>query len=119
MHNIIIGKRRAVAQTKIALVAAALAGRFGVSEDKVTALRVQEKDPVVKTLKEQEAIADLLEDVAQKLGILPAAPADTGEGFADPIPSDEPAAPADTGEGLPEPVIMDVDTKSAGKKKRQ
>ncbi len=118
MHNIIIGKRRAVAQTRIALVAAALAGRFGVSEDKVTALRVQEKDPVVKTLKEQEAIADLLEEVAQKLGILPAAPADTGEGFADPVPSGE-VVPADTGEGLPEPVIMDVDTKSAGKKKRQ
>lgn len=116
MHNLIIGKRRAIAHLRISLVAAALAGRFGVSEEKVTALRVQEKDPVVKALKEQESIADLLEEVAQKLGI-PATPADTGEGFADPVPSDE-VVPADTGEGLPEPVVVDTDAKSARKKRQ-
>jgi len=122
MHNLIIGKRRAVAQLRISLIAAAFAGRFGVSEERVSALKVQEKDPIVKALKEQEAIADLLEEVAQKIGI----PVQEAQSIsvdivasADSFPSEDLTTPADTGEGLPEPVIGDTDTKSAGKKKRQ
>jgi hypothetical protein len=100
MHNIILGKRNATAQARILSTSAVLASHFGVDPVVVTSLTVQEKDPLVKAMKEREAVADLLDGIALNLALIE--------------PTAELIVTAETGEGLPEPVV--TDKKAKGKK---
>lgn len=99
MHNIILGKRNAMAQSRILSTATVLAEHFKVDPARVTALKVQEKDQLVKALKEREGVADLLDGIALSLGLI--APTVTPE--ADVVEPE--AVTGETGEGLPEPVV--------------
>ncbi len=111
MHNIILGKRNATAQARILSVATVLAAHFNVGPEKVGALTVQEKDPLVKAMKEREAVADLLDGIALNLGLI--APSVTGDAELTSVDSVT-GETGETGEGLPEPVL--AATKIKGKK---
>lgn len=103
MHNLILGKRKSAAQTLIMAQALLLAAHFKIDEAQVSALKVQEKDPVVKAMKEQEAVAILLETISIKLGlsapVVEVVPAiEEADGSLTPVT-------VETGEGLPAPVV--------------
>ena len=104
MHSLILGERNANAQQRILVDAGLLAAHFKIDPTLATALKVQEKDPVIRAMKEREAIANLLDGIAVELGLLKPTPAETGEEVP---PQGEPAVTAETGEGLPEPVLED------------
>lgn len=101
MHNIILGKRNATAQARIISTAVVLSAHFNVDPEKVSALTVQEKDPLVKAMKEREAVADLMDGIALNLGLI--SPTVIGE--VDLVHAD--SVTGETGEGLPDPVIVD------------
>lgn len=69
MHKLILGKRNHSAHTRILKAAHALSEQFEIPADAVAALKVQEKDTEVRAMKEREAVANLLEAVAESLGI--------------------------------------------------
>ena len=94
MHTLILGKRNSIAQSRILNSSALLAQHFGIDAVLVSALTVQEKDAVVKAMKEREAVANLLDAIAINVGVL-IKPADV----------ELESVSAVTAEDLPEPVI--------------
>ena len=95
MHNLILGKRNAGAMERILTTSKLLAEHFKIDPALASALKVQEKDPIVRAMKEREAVADLLDSIGLELGLIKG---EVAEG------SDVPEG-AEVGEGLPEPVI--------------
>lgn len=65
MQKAALAARDQVAQERIVKAAQALAEKFGLSEHLMSGLRIQERDRLVKAMKEREAVADLLEALAQ------------------------------------------------------
>lgn len=94
MHNMILGKRNAGAQARILESSGLIAAHFKIDAALVAGLKVQEKDPIVKAMKEREGVADLLNAIALTLGLAASAPA-----------TEEVSVTAETGEGLPAPVV--------------
>lgn len=112
MHNMILGKRKSAAQTLIMANALLLAAHFKIDDAQVSALKVQEKDPIVKALKEQEAVALLLETITIKLGLAAPAPVEEvipavedADGGLTPVDAEGAGVTTETGEGLPAPVV--------------
>ena len=93
MHTLILGKRNSIAQSRILNSSALLAQHFGIDAALVSALTVQEKDAVVKAMKEREAVANLLEAIAMNIGVLKPANVELE------------SVSAVTADDLPEPVI--------------
>ena len=113
MHNLILGKRNSGAQARILSTSALLAAHFDIDPVLVSSLKVQEKDAIVRAMKEREAVSDLLDAVAIKLNLIQPAP--------DPVPSAEnetfagvvtdETGDGETGDGLPEPVFEEKKSK--------
>ncbi len=99
MHNLILGKRNAGAQQRILSASALLAEHFEIDPALVTSLKVQEKDPLVRAMKEREAVAALLDEISLKLGLQKPAKEVQAEDAT------QPAVTPETGEGLPAPVL--------------
>lgn len=79
MHNIILGKRNTAAQQAIMQYAEALAVHFDIAPVFVSALKVQEKDVAVRAMKQREAVAALLGQISQTLGLIPGTVEETVE----------------------------------------
>lgn len=108
MHNLILGKRNAGAMGRILTTSKLLAEYFKMDPALASALKVQEKDPIVRAMKEREAVADLLEAIGSNtLGRMDEV--DVSDG-----------AYASRGEGLPEPVVegAPADVKKSKKSKQ-
>lgn len=117
MHNLILGKRNAGAMQRILTTSKLLAEHFEIDPALASALKVQEKDPIVRAMKEREGVADLLDAIASEIGlikpdsnetsvevpasVLPLTTTVVDEGVVE-------ATEGDTGEGLPEPVIEEA-----------
>lgn len=117
MHNLILGKRNAGAMQRILTTSKLLAEYFEIDPALASALKVQEKDPIVRAMKEREGVADLLDAIASEIGlikpdsnetsvevpasVLPVTTTVVDEAFLD-------AGEGDTGEGLPEPVVEEA-----------
>lgn len=69
MHTLILSKRNSIAQNRIKADASLLADHFQVDPALVSALAVQEKDVLVKAMKEREAVANLLSAIAVTVGV--------------------------------------------------
>lgn len=65
MHPTILAKRSGLAQQRMLAAAEKLASEFGLDANMITALRVQSGDPDVRRMLEREAVADVLEALAQ------------------------------------------------------
>jgi hypothetical protein len=65
MHPSALGKRNLEAQNRILAAAETLAAAFEIDPALVSGMRVQEKDPAVRAMKEREAVADLLEALVE------------------------------------------------------
>lgn len=125
MHNAILGKRNLSAQQRILATSKILAAHFMIDPALVSQLKVQEKDPMVRAMKEREAAADLLEAIQMSLGLSASDPdqavsevtveAVAGESEVEPVES----VTGETGDGLPDPVVEDepavVPEKKSGK----
>jgi hypothetical protein len=109
MHNLILGKRNAGAMQRILTTSKLLAEKFQIDPALASSLKVQEKDPLVRALKEREAVANLLDAIASEMGLIkPESNEDPAEVPAS-VPGDDPLTTAETGEGLPAPVLDDAD----------
>jgi hypothetical protein len=89
MHKSNLAKRNHIAHKSILVSAAALGQHFGLPNEIVIGLSVQEKDVEIRALKEREAVAALLSGICEALEILPAEsdqPSGEQEGTA---PADE------------------------------
>jgi hypothetical protein len=110
MHNLILGKRNAGAMERILKTSKLLAEHFKIDPALASALKVQEKDPIVRAMKEREAVADLLDVIGSELGLIkdevPAVSATVPDG-----------ADASRGDGLPEPVVEGAPAKVKKSKK--
>ena len=142
MHKLILGKRNAIAQTRILNTADRLAKYFEIDPAKVLVLQVQEKDPEVRAMKQREGVADLLDAIALELDLLTPvsleedaqtvafplkdlAPVSTPDDGA-PVQTEEesedlaPSVTGETGEGLPSPVVeIDHEPKAAAVSKKK
>jgi len=124
MHNLILGKRNAGAMQRILTTSKLLAEYFEIDPALASALKVQEKDPIVRAMKEREGVADLLDAIASEIGlikpdsnetsvevpasVLPVTTTVVDEAFLDADEGLVDAGEGDTGEGLPEPVIEEA-----------
>lgn len=117
MHNSILAKRNAAARERILRSADLLATHFDVSPDLVQALKVGEKDPLVKAMRQSEAAADLLEAIAKSLDLFPAemptdatdTPVDESTADATDTPMDSSTADAtDAADAVPSEPATDV-----------
>ena len=108
MHNLILGKRNAGAMQRILTTSKLLAEHYKIDPALASALKVQEKDPIVRAMKEREAVADLLDSIAIELKLITLAV------------EEEVNARTETGDGLPEPVVEDApaDGKKSKKSKQ-
>jgi hypothetical protein len=70
MHNLILGKRNAGAMERILTTSKLLAEHYKIDPALASALKVQEKDPIVRAMKEREAVADLLDSIGLELGLI-------------------------------------------------
>ena len=106
MHKLILGKRNHSAHTRILKAVHALSEQFEIPADVVAALKVQEKDAEVRAMKEREAVASLLEAVAESLGIdlnpEPEAEVEVVTQVTDPEAGNAGDGGAPQGEGTPE-----------------
>lgn len=115
MHVLILSKRNGQAQTRLLETAGALAEYFELDPALVEALRQNSKDPAVRSLKEREAVADLLQALGLKIGaVQEAAPepeatvtAVTDESEQVPVPFTEGVKTGSEDE-LPPPVIEPI-----------
>ena len=113
MHNLILGQRNAIAMDRIVSASERLAAYFEIDPALASGLKVQEKDPLIRAMKEREAVADLLEAIQAE--VIPTTK------WSEPAPLADPEEPApqdgvdlvpegvtvETGEGLPAPVLDD------------
>ena len=96
MHNLILGKRNAGAMQRILTTSKLLAEHYKIDPALASALKVQEKDAIVRAMKEREAVADLLDSIALELGLIKGEVVEVSE-------VSEVSEGAEVGEGLPEP----------------
>jgi hypothetical protein len=111
MHNLILGKRNAGAMQRILTTSKALAEYYKIDPALASALKVQEKDPIVRAMKEREAVADLLDSIGLELGLIKVEVAEVSD-----VPDD---ADASRGEGLPEPREAVEGAPADGKKSKK
>jgi len=91
MHNLILGKRNAGAMQRILTTSKLLAEHYKIDPALASALKVQEKDPIVRAMKEREAVADLLDSIALELGLIKGEVVEVSEVSDVPEVSDAPA----------------------------
>ena len=102
MHNLILGKRNAGAMERILTTSKLLAEHYKIDPALASALKVQEKDPIVRAMKEREAVADLLDSIALKLKLIKVEAPEVSEPVVE---------GAEVGDGLPEPIVEDSPAK--------
>jgi len=108
MHNLILGKRNAGAMQRILTTSKLLAERYKIDPALASALKVQEKDPIVRAMKEREAVADLLDSIALKLKLIKVEAPEVSEPVVE---------GAEVGDGLPEPIVEGAPAKVKKKKR--
>jgi len=69
MHILQLSRRNSSAQGRMLYAARMLAKKFELAPQLATALRVQQKDPVIRAMMEREAMATLLEELAKSADI--------------------------------------------------
>lgn len=69
MHNSVLSKRNHASHTRMLITAQLLAEHLGIDPLKVEALTPKGKDKDVRLMRQREAVADLLDDIALSLGI--------------------------------------------------
>lgn len=128
MHILNLSRRNGRAQERLLAAARALARFAGLDPALIEALSPQVKDPAVRSMREREAVADLLEALAIQSGLPLTEPADE-----DAVTTETPPAPesvslpessesvqAESGDTLPPPVLEEAppapDAKSAKKR---
>lgn len=121
MHILILSKRNAQAQERLLRSAEVLAEYFELDPVLIGALKPNTKDTEVRALKEREGVADLLDALAIRLGLIKesapeedAAVTAVTDQAGDPQPGQsvgDPVTPGQVdpvGEDLPPPVLEDV-----------
>lgn len=96
-----LGARNEVATKRMVEAASRLGDLFGIEPGYVAALTVSDKDPLVRAMKQREAVADLLEELVKRGEVIQslAASVEAVE-VQEPEPEQEPtAAPVKRGKG--------------------
>ena len=104
MHTLILGKRNAGAMQRILTTSKLLAEHYKIDPALASALKVQEKDAIVRAMKEREAVADLLDSIALKLKLITVEASEVSEPVvegADASRCDELPEPREAVEGAP------------------
>lgn len=101
MHNSVLSKRNHASHARMLITAQLLAEHLKIDPLKVEALTPKGKDKDVRLMRQREAVADLLDDIALSLGIAVPAPG------AVEVPVGEPAGESASSAELPPPVVDD------------
>lgn len=98
MHVLILSKRNGQAQARLLRSAELLAQDFELDPALVAGLKATSKDPAVRALQEREGVADLLDALAIRLGLL--TPALAGGAREEAAPEEEPVTAVTEGEEM-------------------